>query len=453
MAAEPRVHAIDDVAAPRPTRAAAQLIREQCEPFTSIRDADVGSLLDRIGGAQVVLLGEATHGTAEFYRMRAHITKALIEQKGFGVVAVEGDWPDAALVDGWVRHERAAGPSLPFARFPTWMWRNGEVLAFVDWLHSHNGGVDVDQRVAFFGLDLYSLPASMAAVLAYLDDVDPAFAPRVRARYACLSPWEEALAEYGYATHLGAVGSCADQVVANLRELLETQAQARDEDAFLDAVMNARLVTNAEAYYRSMVRGRAESWNVRDAHMVETLEAIVHLVRPGSKAVVWAHNSHVGDAAHTEMGRLGEVNIGQLVRQRFHQPYNVGFGTDHGTVVAASEWDGPGQRKNVRPSRPDSYERLCHDAGIPAFVLHLKNASADIVSELGVERLERAIGVLYRPETERFSHYFGACLPLQFDSYVWFDESQAVHPLEAPGALVGLVPVELELPFAFPSGL
>ena len=439
--------------------AAARLIREHCEPFEAIRDADVGSLLERVGDSRVVLLGEATHGTSEFYRMRAHITRALIERKGFSVVAVEGDWPDAALVDGWVRHDRPPVGRVPFGRFPAWMWRNREVLSFVQWLHDHNGGVDDGARVGFYGLDLYSLFSSIDVVVGYLERVDPEAARLARARYGCLSPWQETLSEYAYAAHIGTIAGCEDEIVATLRDLLEHRASMQgahgdDDEAFFDAVMNARLVTNAEAYYRSMVRGRADSWNLRDTHMVDTLEMIVTLLRPGTKAVVWAHNSHVGDASQTEMGRRGEVNVGQLARERFAgAAWNVGFGTDHGTVAAASDWDGPEERKAVVPSRQDSYERVCHDTGVPAFLLHLRDANASLVGELVVERLERAIGVIYRPETERFSHYFAACLPRQFDSYVWFDESQAVHPLESPAALIGRPAAHVELPDTFPSGL
>ncbi|MDP2339892.1 MAG: erythromycin esterase family protein [Deltaproteobacteria bacterium] len=448
---------IDRSTRPLASTTAPRLIRERCEPFGSIGDADVGSLLDRVGDSRVVLLGEATHGTSEFYRMRAHITKALIERKGFSVVAVEGDWPDAALVDGWARHDRPPAGRLPFGRFPPWMWRNREVLAFVEWLHEHNGGVDVDDRVGFYGLDLYSLSASMDAVIGHLDRVDPTAARRARERYGCLSPWQETLGEYGHAAALGAVGSCEEEIVATLRDLLEQRAAFRDDDdddAFFDAVMNARVVANAEAYYRAMVGGREDSWNLRDTHMVETLDAIVTLLRPGAKAVVWAHNSHVGDATQTEMGRRGEVNVGQLCRERFAGAvWNVGFGTDHGTVAAASHWGGPEELKRVLPARGDSYEHLCHEAGVPAFLLHLRGAAADVVDELTAQRLERAIGVIYRPETERFSHYFSACLPRQFDSWVWFDETRAVHPLEVPGALLGARPAHVELPDTFPSGL
>jgi protein-L-isoaspartate(D-aspartate) O-methyltransferase len=426
-----------------------------CEPFSSIRDADVGSLLHRIGDSRVVLLGEATHGTSEFYLMRAHITKALIEHKGFSVVAVEGDWPDAAVVDAFVRHDRPAFGALPFARFPRWMWRNREVLAFIDWLHGHNAGVDVDDRVGFYGLDLYNLFGSIDVVVGHLERSDPAAARLARARYGCLSAWEGSLGEYGYAASLGVIGSCEEDTAANLRDLLERRAQERDRAAFEDAVMNARAVVDAEAYFRAAAGGRAESWNRRDTHMVDALDDVVTVLRPGAKAVVWAHNSHVGDASETEMGTHGEVNIGQLCRERFAgSVWNVGFGTDHGTVVAASDWGGPDEVKRVVPARADSYEGLFHELGVPAFLLHLREPrDGAVVDELLPPQLERAIGVIYRPMTERFSHYFSACLPRQFDSYVWFDETRAVHVLDDAGALVGRTPPHLEVYDTFPSGL
>jgi erythromycin esterase-like protein len=428
---------IDDPDRIRPTgsdgRAAAALLRAAGEPFTSIREASMSSLLERIGEARVVLLGEATHGTSEFYRMRAHITKALIEKKGFTMVAIEGDWPDAALIDGWVRRLRpaasiAAEPA-PFSRFPTWMWRNREVLAFVEWLREHNQGRRAAERVGFHGLDLYSMKRSMRAVLAYLERVDPPAARRARERYQCLLPWQDDLGAYSAALRLNDAPTCEEAVLETLADLRalpqerdalagDDDSGARDGEERFDALMNARLIVSAEAYGRALLEGRAASWNLRDTHMVDALEELLRRRAPSSsdgrpaRAVVWAHNSHVGDASHTEMGRRGEVNVGMLARERFGRAaYIVGFGTDRGTVLAADEWEGPHETKAVLPSRADSWERACHDAGIPAFLLHLREpAQPAFERELRAmgEHLERAIGVIYRPRTERWSHYFSA---------------------------------------------
>ncbi len=417
----------------RPTLVAT-LVREVAEPIVDIEDAGVDAMLERIGDAKVVLLGEATHGTSEFYRMRANLTRQLILRRGFSVLAVEADWPDAARVDHHIRG--LPGPPAPepaFTRFPTWMWRNREVAELVGWLRVYNDAAAPERRVAFHGLDLYSLYTSIAAVLRYLDDVDPAAARTARLRYGCLTPWQGDPAAYGRAVVTQGYRDCEAQVVAMLSDLLEKRLayQHRDGERFLDALQNARVVANAERYYRAMYYGSRASWNLRDQHMFETLQLALAFRGPATKAVVWEHNSHVGNAAATEMGSRGELNVGQLARQTFgDQAYLVGFGTDHGTVAAASEWDGPMEVKRVRPSHAESYERVCHDAGVPAFTLALRHPRRDAVrDELSGARLERAIGVIYRPETELASHYFQAVLPAQFDEYVWFDETRAITPL------------------------
>jgi protein-L-isoaspartate(D-aspartate) O-methyltransferase len=413
----------------------AKLIRESAEPISSIDTADVGSLLERIGGARVVLLGEATHGTSEFYRMRARITKELILRHGFNFVAVEADWPDAARVNQYLHHAPARQEQWQaFARFPTWMWRNREVLELVEWLRALNGEArDGNRRASFYGLDLYSLFTSINAVINYLNGVDPAMAAVARRRYACLSPWEHDPAAYGQAVLSGSYRDCEEAVVLMLRDMLNRRIEysLRDGDRFFDAAQNARLVTAAERYYRAMYYGSVESWNLRDQHMFDTLERLLEFHGPGSRGIVWEHNSHVGDAAATEMGARGEHNVGQLCRARFGAgAFLVGFGTDHGTVAAASDWDGALEIKRVRPAHAASYERLCHDSEVAAFLLHLKDPVRQAVrDELGSARLERAIGVIYRPDTEIMSHYFQACLPRQFDEYVWFDETRAITPL------------------------
>ena len=417
----------------RETPASAELIREVAEPFPDIEEVELGPLLERIGSAKVVLLGEATHGTSEFYRMRARITREQVERFGFTIVAVEADWPDAARVDHYVRHTPfSSGSERAFTRFPVWMWRNQEVHDFIEWLRDHNERIHAPEaRVGFYGLDLYSLTSSIEAVLQYLQRVDPDAARIARERYGCLSPWQTDPATYGRAVLTGRFRACEDEVVGMLRDLLARYLEyaSADGDRFLDAIQNARLVASAEQYYRIMYYGSVESWNLRDRHMFDTLNLILRFRGPDARAVVWEHNSHVGHAAATEMGARGEFNVGQLSRETFGQDaFLVGFGTDHGTVAAASDWGGPMEIKEVRPAHPDSYERLCHDSEIEAFMLHLRDPVRDeILDELLPPRLERAIGVIYRPETELASHYFQAVLPRQFDEYVWFDSTEAVR--------------------------
>ena len=418
---------------PRPSDASlAAAVASCCEPFSSIETADLEPLLERIGDARIVLLGEASHGTSEFYRMRERITRALIVGKGFNFVAIEGDWPDAARIDHYVRH-REYSPSewTAFARFPRWMWRNREVRQFVDWLREHNAREADAQRIAFHGLDLYSMYTSIRAVLEYLERVDPKSAQVARTRYACLTPWQSDPAVYGQAMLTGEYRSCEHEVSLMLRDLLKKHRTYAEHDGerFLDAVQNARLVTDAERYYRTMYYGSRSSWNLRDRHMFDTLGDLLTFHGRSSKAIVWAHNSHVGDSAATEMSARDEYNIGHLCRQQFDRAcYAIGFGTHRGTVAAASNWDEPMQIKSVRPSLADSYERLCHDSAVPRFMLPLRPLASSL-AELRQPRLERAIGVIYRPETELQSHYFEAVLPSQFDEYIWFDETAAVHAI------------------------
>ena len=414
----------------------AALLRETAEPIAGIELVELGGLRDRIGDARVVLLGEATHGTSEFYQMRARITRELIVHRGFQAVAVEADWPDAARIDRYVRHlpPSATRQEAAFSRFPTWMWRNREIHEFIQWLRHHNGQVaDPLSRVSFHGLDLYSLHASAAVVVGYLDQIDPAAAAVARQRYGCLTPWEQDPATYGRAALTGRYRLCERDVVAALRDLLARRLEysERDGERFLDAAQNAKLVANAERYYRIAYYGSTASWNLRDQHMFDTLQSLLAFHGSEARIVVWEHNSHVGDAAATEMAARGEQNVGRLCRAAYRdRAYLVGFGTDHGTVAAASEWGGPVEAMDVRPAHRESYERLCHDAALPAFLLALRDPSREAVrEELLPPRLERAIGVIYRPESELASHYFQASLPRQFDEYVWFDRTAAVSPL------------------------
>ena len=405
------------------------------EPLPDIDDPAFAAAFDRYADARVVLLGEASHGTSEFYRARAAITRRLIEKHGFDIVAIEADWPDAATIDRHVRlkrHRTMATP--PFSRFPTWMWRNTDVEVFVRWLRAHNAARPAQGRAAFYGLDLYNMRASMAEVLAYLDNVDPAAAAEARERYACLAPWSAEPAAYGHAMLNEGYATCEQPVLSILTGLARNAVDyaARDGETFFDAAQNARLVADAERYYRVMYYGAHESWNLRDRHMFETLEHILAMRGPGSKAVVWAHNSHVGDARYTEMGAArGELNIGQLCRERFNRNAAlIGFGTHTGTVMAASNWDQPAEVKTVLASRPDSYEALCHDIGINRFLVDLRPGHNEpLRGDLREPRLERYIGVIYRPDTERMSHYSRASLSEQYDGFVWFDETRAVSPL------------------------
>src|SRR5256712_1320879 len=406
--------------------------------------ADYEPLFALIGNARFVLLGEASHGTHEFYRERAQITKRLIQERGFTAVAVEADWPDAYRVNRYVRGALVDAEAIDslagFKRFPTWMWRNADVLDFIGWLRTHNDALgNRENKAGFYGLDLYSLHASIEAVLGYLAKVDPEAAKRARYRYSCFEHFGENAQAYGYAASFDLSDSCEKEVVNQLVELRRRAADyaSRDgrvaADDFFFAEQNARLVKNAEEYYRSMFRGSVPSWNLRDRHMAETLESLArHLESQGQQAkiIVWEHNSHLGDARATEMGERGELNVGQLVRQRHGKDaVLIGLSTYTGTVTAASDWDAPAERKHVRPALKDSYEALFHEVGIPRFQISLRESSP-MVSALNEPRLERAIGVIYRPETERQSHYFYARLADQFDALLHFDQTRAVEPLE-----------------------
>jgi len=434
-------------AGPRPV---SELIEKTAIHIPSIDTVDLSSLMQRIGDARLVLLGEATHGTAEFYEMRARITRELIEHKGFRFVAVEADWPDAAQIDHFVRGTRSEPTDeATFARFPTWMWANRQVLEFVKWLRDYNRKfASANDAVGFYGLDLYSMYSSINSIINYLEDIDAETAAIARHRYGCLMPWVTDPATYGAAALTGRHRNCEQEVVDMLNQLMKKRLNYAEQDGrrYLDAVSNARLVKNAEQYYRIMYLGSRDSWNLRDSHMYETLKYLLDFHGPEARAVVWAHNSHIGDAAATDMGNRGEINVGHLCRQEFaEQAYLIGFGTHHGTVAAASDWGAPMEIKRVRPSHPESYERLCHESGLNAFLLPLNDTKHRLVKELLRPRLERAIGVIYRPETELESHYFHACLPRQFNEYIWFDETKAVDAL-GPEAGTGI-------PETFPFGL
>jgi erythromycin esterase-like protein len=417
-------------------------------------------LLDAIDpGVSLVLIGEATHGTHEFYRIRADLTRALIQRRGFTCVAVEADWPDAYRANRWVRlsgdDETAEHALTDFTRFPRWMWRNREVVRFLRWLRGENACRPAEARVGFYGLDLYSLHRSMASVVEYLDRVNPSAAAQARRGYACFDVFGDDVQLYGYAASLKLERSCEEEVVEQLIDLRRRAAEyaARDgrvaADEYFAAEQNARVVCDAEAYYRAMFRRGAESWNLRDRHMMATLEAVLDRdLRHGrpARAVVWAHNSHLGDARATSVAGRGELNLGQLARERYDIACcAVGMTTHDGEVTAAHQWEEPAALRTVRPALPGSYERLFHETGSPAFMLAL--SKPELAAALGAPRLERAIGVLYRPETERASHYFTARLPQQFDLVVHVDRTRALEPLEKWARH------EVDLPETYPTGV
>ena len=437
----------------------AQIIRHSAEPLVG-SPKDFDAVIDLIGDRRFVLIGEASHGTHEFYRIRAQISKILIGQHGFAAVAVEADWPDAYRINRFVRGSGNDLDSVEalsgFQRFPQWMWRNADVLDFVGWLREHNDERS-DGKCGFYGLDLYSLNDSISAVLAYLDKVDPDAAKRARDHYSCFEPFGQDTTSYGYATGFRMAPDCEAAVVRNLVDLrrkamdyLQRDGQVA-ADAYFCAEQNALVVRNAEEYYRTMFKREVSSWNLRDTHMMESLVRLTnYLSSLGSpaKIIVWAHNSHLGDARATQMGRRGEINLGQLIRQQFgSEAVSIGFTTYNGTVTAASEWDSPAERKTVRPGQPGSYEALFHETKVPNFFLNLRDNSA-LSAYLRSERLERAIGVVYRPETELVSHYFQACLPDQFDGVMHYDHTRAVEPLERTTEWIAG-----EVEETFPSGL
>ena len=432
--------------------------RVTAQPFNAARE-DLSALLERFGSASAVLIGEASHGTQDFYHLRASITKCLIQHHGLTAVAVEADWPDAYRVNGFVRGGSIDGDANTalsgFERFPSWMWRNTEVLSFVRWLREWNDD-HPKSKVGFYGLDLYSMSASIREVINYLDRVDPEAARRARDRYACFDHLAGDSHAYGYAVSAGITEPCEDEVVKQLEDL---RARARDyagrdggnaDEEFFFAEQNALLTKNAEEYYRAMFRGRHSSWNIRDRHMADVFDALVkHLGHHNGtkpKIAVWAHNSHLGDARATEMGERGELTLGQLLRERYGaEAKSIGFTTYDGTVTASSDWDSDAERKVVRPALDGSIEALLHSVGLPQFVLDLHDQR---LAGFATPLLERAIGVIYRPQTERQSHYFHARVTEQFDALIHIDRSTALVPLEPSPHWY-----HEEVPETYPSGL
>jgi erythromycin esterase-like protein len=458
-----------------PTRAAAAGLLHRITGTAQ----DYDGLVEAIGNASIVLIGEASHGTHEFYRERARLTSRLIDA-GFDAVAIEGDWPDALRADRYVRGDYAASAgiaALPsddsaraalrgFRRFPSWMWRNTVVADWLEWLRARNAAERFgERRAGFYGLDLYSLRTSMADVIAYLDQTDPAAADAARHRYACfdsvgIADAENLGQEYGYAVTRGHLDPCEDAVVAQLVDLQHRRAAllAPDgpvaEDAYFAAARNAALVHNAEIYYREMYRGRASSWNLRDTHMADTLAALREHLSPRvdqPRIVVWAHNSHVGDARATALARPdrpggeAQLNLGQLVRQRWPgESFIVGLTTTRGTVTAAADWGGPMLRRQVLPAGNGTFEQALSSWGVAVFwtltgtpldgrtgyAAASGQQGPSLVIRPGDVLLERAIGVIYRPETEHVSHWFAADLHAQFDAVIHIDRTSALEPLD-----------------------
>lgn len=404
-------------------------------PFDTLQDMPMDGLMRRIGNARVVMIGEASHGTSEFYAARARITRQLIERLHFDFVAIEGDWPDASRVDHYVRDRRTPSSEwTAFARFPTWMWRNDEVRLFVDWLRRWNLDRPEPGRVGFHGLDLYSLYLSLDEVLAYLRRHEPDLAKQALASYQCLLPYRDDPVNYARTALNPRFRSCEDNILATLANLYQHRRELarHDGESLFDALQNANLVASAEEYYRTMFFSDANAWNLRDTHMFSTLERLLEHYGENSRGIVWAHNSHVGDSDATDMGRRGEYNIGRLARARYGDDlFSIGFGTHQGTVMAASDWGGEAEVKSVNPSLADSYELAFHGSGVERALVPLRHGDGELLHLLRPKRLQRAIGVIYRPETERHSHYYHASLPQQFDEYIWFNETRAVTPLKA----------------------
>lgn len=419
-----------------------EIIHEAAIPITDSEER-YASLLEEIGDARFVLMGEASHGTHEFYQTRIELTQQLIEKKGFMAVMIEGDWPDAYRVHRYLQGQGDANQSElaleDFKRFPTWMWRNTNIPPFLHWLRAYNDKNIPINKVGFYGLDLYSLNASMQAVIQYLKKIDPLAAEQAINHYACFDHLNVDPQVYGYLTSSGVKKSCMNEAVSVLCEIqhrafayLKNDGIAAEDDYFI-ATQNARLVKNAETYYRSMYTGQVSSWNIRDRHMAETINILAdhleHRNNKPAKIIVWAHNSHVGDARATEMSERGEVNIGQLVREQHTDTYAIGFSTHDGFVTAATDWDMPALQRAIVPGFSESYEELFHHIPYKNFILNMKG-NEKLDHYLKIPRLQRAIGVIYRPETERLSHYFFTHLPYQFDSILHFDTTSAVRPLE-----------------------
>ena len=415
--------------------------------------AHLDPLIEAIGDARYVLLGEATHGTSEFYKWRTEITQQLIAQKHFSFVAVEGDWPDCYRVNRFVKGgegNSAQDVLHAFSRWPTWMWANREVVDLVRWLRARNDRMLDDRKIGFYGLDVYTLWDSMHAVIDYLQRVDPNAVAAARRAYSCFEPYNEDAQEYARATALVPT-SCQAEAVSALVALRSAAAEHKedgDPESFFAAEQNAIVAKNAELYYRTMVRGGPTSWNVRDHHMMETLDRLMQHHGPYAKAIVWEHNTHIGDARFTDMGRAGMVNVGQLARQSHEKDgvWLIGFGTFKGTVIAAREWGGDMEKMTVPDARAGSYEAAMHQAVGRDSLFIFRDEDEEATLRLREPRGNRAIGVVYDPRTEHWGNYVPTILPNRYDAFIHIEESKAVDPLHLAAVVDG------EVPETFPSG-
>jgi erythromycin esterase len=436
------------------SRVADELVSEVRQRALPLHTSDdLAPLLERIGNARYVLLGEASHGTSEYYAWRHRISQRLIREKGFSFIAVEGDWPDCYRVNRYIRGFADSGRNArevlhQFNRWPTWMWANLEVIELAEWLRAHNEKLPAERKVGFYGLDVYSLWDSMHAVLEYLERSDGKAAESARKAFECFEPYSEDVQEYARAT-MWVPESCEDEVITLLRDLRKTipKYDADGREAYFDAEQNALVAKNAELYYRTMVRGGASSWNIRDGHMFETLERLMRHHGPDAKAIVWEHNTHIGDARATDMRALGEVNLGQFVREEHGDEavVLVGFSSHRGTVIAGDSWDAPMEVMRVPPGRAGSWEDVLHQAGDDDKMLLFDRISR--LSPIYEERGHRAIGVVYHPEYEHYGNYVPTVLPQRYDALLYFDESHALHPLHIKPT------EEHEVPETYPTGV
>jgi erythromycin esterase-like protein len=421
-------------------------------PLESARD--LGPLIDAIGDAHYVLLGEASHGTSEFYTWRAEISKRLIAENGFSFIAVEGDWPDCYRVNRYVKGYDDSGANArevlhAFDRWPTWMWANREIVDLTEWLRDHNRRLGAERQIGFYGLDVYSLWDSIRAVMEYLDRIDPRLAAAAKRAYNCFEPYAEDAQDYARATALVPT-SCEDEAVSVLRALRLNERQFKEDshEAYFNAEQNALVARNAELYYRTMIRGGPGSWNVRDRHMYETLERLMKHHGPDARAIVWEHNTHIGDARFTDMARAGMFNVGQLVREERARDgvMLIGFGTHRGTVIAAEEWGAPMQRMRVPAAREGSFEELVHDAAVGDALMLFDESDNGGVRGFDEPMGHRAIGVVYDPDHERWGNYVPTVVPRRYDAFLYIDETKAVDPLHMPVKVAG------EPPETYPSG-
>ncbi|HEY0436155.1 MAG TPA: erythromycin esterase family protein, partial [Phenylobacterium sp.] len=418
-----------------------QLIARAAEPLPRVDEAEFAHLFDRFGDARVVVLGAATEGTSEFIRARAAITRWLIEQRGFNVIALEADWADGRLFNAFARgREPPPGAADPGARFPAWRWRNAEIQDVLEGLRDLNAARVQAPKVGVYGLDLYNQAASMRAVIDYLDRLDPAAAETARRRFGGLTPWADEPAAHGRLYATSAYARHEKTVVSTLTEVVGRQADRLAAEGVLNAAQAARLTRGAEAHYRAAYRGGIEGWNHRAAHMLESLEGALVARGPDAKAVVWAHNAQAGDAQATEMGVIRDAQSlgGHCRRVWGREAALIGLGTHAGDVACAPDWDAALEIKRLNAAPGGSFEAAAHAARIPRCLLDLRPGRNDeLRAALTEPRLERFVGPVYRPENERWSH-FADCRPSQqFDAWVWFDETSAITPLPARALSAG----------------